>query len=119
MRLRLAASAALGVALVVGLVAVLGPVVAGQVDGRPVDPRRYVEPPQVQTLDENPLIRISGWALHPEQKLLDVSTRTLRRAGSAVRRRRAGAGAGRLLGAGGRRRAVRGSGWRCSATTTG
>ncbi|MEV4825719.1 transglutaminaseTgpA domain-containing protein [Micromonospora sp. NPDC049274] len=73
-RLRLAASAALGVVLVIGLVAVLGPVVAGQVDGRPVDPRRYVEPPQVQTLDENPLIRISGWALHPEQKLLDVST---------------------------------------------
>ncbi|MFG1872679.1 transglutaminaseTgpA domain-containing protein [Micromonospora arborensis] len=73
-RLRLAASAALGVALVVGLVALLGPVVADQVDGRPVDPRRYVEPPQVQTLDENPLIRISGWALHPEQKLLEVST---------------------------------------------
>ncbi|MGC4834839.1 transglutaminaseTgpA domain-containing protein [Micromonospora vinacea] len=73
-RLRLATSAALGVAVVVGLVAVLGPVVAEQVDGRPVDPRRYVEPPQVQTLDENPLIRISGWALHPEQKLLDVST---------------------------------------------
>ncbi|WP_410816215.1 DUF3488 and transglutaminase-like domain-containing protein [Micromonospora sp. 050-3] len=73
-RLRLAASAALGVAVVVGLVALLGPVVAEQVDGRPVDPRRYVEPPQVQTLDENPLIRISGWALHPEQKLLDVST---------------------------------------------
>ncbi|MFG2050405.1 DUF3488 and transglutaminase-like domain-containing protein [Micromonospora sp. NPDC048935] len=73
-RLRLATSAALGVALVVGLVALLGPVVAGQVDGRPVDPRRYVEPPQVQSLDENPLIRISGWALHPEQKLLDVST---------------------------------------------
>ncbi|MDG4811190.1 transglutaminaseTgpA domain-containing protein [Micromonospora sp. WMMD1120] len=73
-RLRLAGGAALGVALVVGLVAALGPVVADQVDGRPVDPRRYVEPPQVQTLDENPLIRISGWALHPEQKLLDVST---------------------------------------------
>ncbi|MEV4496125.1 transglutaminaseTgpA domain-containing protein [Micromonospora arborensis] len=73
-RLRLAASAALGVALVVGLVALLGPVVADQVDGRPVDPRRYVEPPQVQTLDENPLIRISGWALHPEQKLLEVRT---------------------------------------------
>ncbi|MCO1597677.1 DUF3488 and transglutaminase-like domain-containing protein [Micromonospora sp. RHAY321] len=73
-RVRLAVSAALGVAVVVGLVALLGPVVADQVDGRPVDPRRYVEPPQVQTLDENPLIRISGWALHPEQKLLDVST---------------------------------------------
>ncbi|WP_328653066.1 transglutaminaseTgpA domain-containing protein [Micromonospora sp. NBC_00330] len=76
-RLRLATSAALGVAVVVGLVALLGPVVAEQVDGRPVDPRRYVEPPQVQTLDENPLIRISGWALHPEQKLLDVSTQRL------------------------------------------
>ncbi|MEU1590878.1 transglutaminaseTgpA domain-containing protein [Micromonospora sp. NPDC005710] len=73
-RLRLATSAALGVVLVVGFVAALGPVVADQVRGRPVDPRRYVEPPQVQTLDENPLIRISGWALHPEQKLLDVST---------------------------------------------
>ncbi|WP_370461976.1 DUF3488 and transglutaminase-like domain-containing protein, partial [Micromonospora sp. ALFpr18c] len=73
-RLRLAVTSALGVALVVGLVALLGPVVAGQVDGRPVDPRRYVEPPQVQSLDENPLIRISGWALRPEQKLLDVST---------------------------------------------
>ncbi|MEU5914662.1 transglutaminaseTgpA domain-containing protein [Micromonospora sp. NPDC047527] len=73
-RLRLTATAALGVALVIGLIALLGPVIAGQVDGRPVDPRRYVEPPQVETLDENPLIRISGWALHPEQKLLDVST---------------------------------------------
>jgi transglutaminase-like putative cysteine protease len=73
-RIRLAATAAVGVALVVGLVALLGPVIAGQVDGRPVDPRRYVEPPQVETLDENPLIRISGWALHPEQKLLDVTT---------------------------------------------
>ncbi|SCF02721.1 Transglutaminase-like superfamily protein [Micromonospora coriariae] len=73
-RVRLAATAALGVALVVGLTALLGPVLARQVDGRPVDPRRYVEPPQVQTLDENPLIRISGWALHPEQKLLDVRT---------------------------------------------
>ncbi|MET8091378.1 transglutaminaseTgpA domain-containing protein [Micromonospora sp. NPDC005220] len=80
-RLRLAMSAALGVAAVVGLVALLGPVVAEQVDGRPVDPRRYVEPPQVQTLDENPLVRISGWALHPEQKLLDVSTE--RTAGAA------------------------------------
>ncbi|PWR05111.1 transglutaminase, partial [Micromonospora acroterricola] len=73
-RVRLAATATLGVALVVGLVALLGPLIAGQVDGRPVDPRRYVEPPQVQALDENPLIRISGWALHPEQQLLDVST---------------------------------------------
>ncbi|MEU4569966.1 transglutaminaseTgpA domain-containing protein [Micromonospora sp. NPDC023956] len=64
---------AAGLAVLVGLVALLAPVVAGQVDDRPVDPRRYVEPPQVETLDENPLIRISGWALHPERKLLDVS----------------------------------------------
>nr|WP_233512631.1 transglutaminase domain-containing protein [Micromonospora deserti] len=73
-RARLAAASAAGVAVVVGLVALLGPLLAGQVDGRPVDPRRYVEPPQVETLDENPLIRISGWALNPGQKLLDVTT---------------------------------------------
>ncbi|MEV5689768.1 transglutaminaseTgpA domain-containing protein [Micromonospora globbae] len=73
-RVRLAAGAAFGMAVVVGLVAVVGPAVVARVDGRPVDPRRYVEPPQVETLDENPLIRISGWALHPEQKLLEVRT---------------------------------------------
>nr|WP_233600229.1 transglutaminaseTgpA domain-containing protein [Micromonospora sp. M71_S20] len=74
-RARLAAASAAGLAVVVGLVTLLGPLLAGQVDGRPVDPRRYVEPPQVETLDENPLIRISGWALNPGQQLLDVRTR--------------------------------------------
>ncbi|WP_435824238.1 transglutaminaseTgpA domain-containing protein [Micromonospora echinofusca] len=73
-RARLAAASAAGLTVVLGLVALLGPLVAGQVDGRPVDPRRYVEPPQVETLDENPLIRISGWALNPGQQLLDVRT---------------------------------------------
>ncbi|MFI7608288.1 transglutaminaseTgpA domain-containing protein [Micromonospora sp. NPDC049366] len=73
-RARLAAGATVGVAVVVALVALLGPAIVGRVDGRPVDPRRYVEPPQVETLDENPLIRISGWALHPEQQLLQVTT---------------------------------------------
>ncbi|MEU1688888.1 transglutaminaseTgpA domain-containing protein [Micromonospora sp. NPDC005707] len=73
-RLRLFAAGAAGVAVVVALAALLAPVVAGQVDDRPVDPRRYVEPPQVESLDENPLIRISGWALNPDQKLLDVRT---------------------------------------------
>ncbi|MEV4813293.1 transglutaminaseTgpA domain-containing protein [Micromonospora avicenniae] len=73
-RLRLAAGAAFGTVVVVGLVAAIGPTVVAQVDGRPVDPRRYVEPPQVETLDENPLVRISGWALHPEQELLRVRT---------------------------------------------
>ncbi|MEU4643367.1 transglutaminaseTgpA domain-containing protein [Micromonospora sp. NPDC023814] len=74
MRTRLAAASAAGLAVVVGLAALLGPALAGQVDGRPVDPRRYVEPPQVEALDESPLIRISGWALNPGQKLLDVHT---------------------------------------------
>ncbi|MFG2167085.1 DUF3488 and transglutaminase-like domain-containing protein [Micromonospora chersina] len=73
-RLRLLAASAAGVAVVVALAALLAPVVAGQVEARPVDPRRYVEPPQVESLDENPLIRISGWALNPDQKLLDVRT---------------------------------------------
>ncbi|MFI5836772.1 DUF3488 and transglutaminase-like domain-containing protein [Micromonospora sp. NPDC051300] len=73
-RLRLAAASAAGLAVVVALAALLAPVVAGQVDERPVDPRRYVEPPQVESLDENPLIRISGWALNPDQRLLDVRT---------------------------------------------
>ncbi|MGC4806078.1 transglutaminaseTgpA domain-containing protein [Micromonospora sp. DT233] len=73
-RVRLAASAAAGLAVVVGLAALLGPAVAARVDDRPVDPRRYVEPPRVESLDENPLIRISGWALRPEQKLLEVTT---------------------------------------------
>nr|QLK01537.1 transglutaminase domain-containing protein [Micromonospora carbonacea] len=73
-RVRLAATAAAGLVVVVGLAALLGPVVAGRVDERPVDPRRYVEPPRVESLDENPLIRISGWALNPQQKLLEVAT---------------------------------------------
>ncbi|MFG2058991.1 transglutaminaseTgpA domain-containing protein [Micromonospora sp. NPDC048930] len=73
-RLRLLAAGAAGVAVVVVLAALLAPVVAGQVHDRPVDPRRYVEPPQVESLDENPLIRISGWALNPDQQLLDVRT---------------------------------------------
>ncbi|WP_435820015.1 transglutaminaseTgpA domain-containing protein [Micromonospora purpureochromogenes] len=74
-RARLVAGTALGLAVVVGLAALLGPLLAARVDDRPVDPRRYVEPPRVESLDENPLIRISGWALNPEQKLLDVTTR--------------------------------------------
>ncbi|WNM43105.1 DUF3488 and transglutaminase-like domain-containing protein [Micromonospora halotolerans] len=73
-RLRLLAASAAGVAVVVALAALVAPVVACRVDDRPVDPRRYVEPPQVESLDENPLIRISGWALNPDQKLLDVRT---------------------------------------------
>ncbi|MGN9812542.1 transglutaminaseTgpA domain-containing protein [Micromonospora sp. BQ11] len=74
-RLRLAVASAAGVAVVVALTVLIGPLLAGQVGGRPVDPRRYVEPPRVDALDENPLVRISGWALNPEQQLLEVTTR--------------------------------------------
>ncbi|MCW3817764.1 DUF3488 and transglutaminase-like domain-containing protein [Micromonospora sp. DR5-3] len=86
-RLRLLAASAAGVAVVVALAALLAPVVAGQVDDRPVDPRRYVEPPQVESLDENPLIRISGWALNPDQKLLEVRTEqaTAQQGGNRIR----------------------------------
>ncbi|MFD1323305.1 transglutaminaseTgpA domain-containing protein [Micromonospora sonneratiae] len=73
-RARMAAGSAAGLVGVIGLVTVVAPVVAGQVGGVPVDPRRYVQPPQVDSLDENPLIRISGWALNPGQKLFDVRT---------------------------------------------
>ncbi|MEV0158001.1 transglutaminaseTgpA domain-containing protein [Micromonospora sp. NPDC050686] len=73
-RARLAVSATAGVAAVVTLAALLGLALAARVDQHPVDPRRYVQPPQVESLDENPLIRISGWALNPRQKLLDVAT---------------------------------------------
>ncbi|WP_344142333.1 DUF3488 and transglutaminase-like domain-containing protein, partial [Polymorphospora rubra] len=68
------AGPAAGAAVVVALAAAVAPVVATRVGGTPVDPRRYVQPPQVDSLDENPLIRISGWALDPEQLLFDVTT---------------------------------------------
>jgi hypothetical protein len=73
LRLRLGASVATALAVVVALAAVVGPAVAARVDAKPVDPRQYVPPPQLDTLDENPLIRISGWALNPDQHLLDVA----------------------------------------------
>ncbi|AVT41219.1 transglutaminase domain-containing protein [Plantactinospora sp. BB1] len=74
LRARTLASTALGLVLVLGLAVLVAPLVARQVGATPVDPRRYVQPPQVDSLDENPLIRISGWALNPDQKLLDVAT---------------------------------------------
>lgn len=71
---RTLAGAAAGLTVVVALIALVGPWVSGRVSATPVDPRRYVEPPQVDTLDESPLNRISGWALSPAERLLDVST---------------------------------------------
>ncbi|AEV83164.1 hypothetical protein ACWT_2142 [Actinoplanes sp. SE50] len=68
-RARSLGAAAVGLVAVVGLAAVVGPWISGQVGGDPVDPRRYVEPPQVDSLDESPLNRISGWMLAPGQQL--------------------------------------------------
>jgi transglutaminase-like putative cysteine protease len=71
-RLRTATSAAAGLAVIVALASLLGPAVAQRVATTPVDPRQYVEPPELDALDENPLIRLSGWALAPRQRLFDV-----------------------------------------------
>ncbi|GAA2899807.1 hypothetical protein Acy02nite_61070 [Actinoplanes cyaneus] len=68
-RARTLAGSAAGLVAVLGLAAVVGPWISGQVDAAPVDPRRYVEPPQVDSLDESPLNRISGWMLAPKQQL--------------------------------------------------
>ncbi|WP_433727385.1 DUF3488 and transglutaminase-like domain-containing protein [Actinoplanes sp. CA-051413] len=70
---RALAGAAAGLVVLLGLIVVVGPWVGGRVSATPVDPRRYVEPPQVDSLDESPLNRISGWALTPKQKLLEVT----------------------------------------------
>jgi len=52
---------------------VLGTTVAQQGSSTPVDPRRYVTPPQLESLDENPLVRLSGWNLNKDQHLFDVA----------------------------------------------
>jgi hypothetical protein len=70
---RALAGAAAGLASVLVLAAAVGPWIGGQVAATPVDPRKYVEPPQVDSLDESPLNRISGWSLSPKERLLDVS----------------------------------------------
>jgi hypothetical protein len=66
-------SAAFGLVAVLACAAAIGPWVGAQVSATPVDPRRYVQPPQVDSLDVSPLNRNSGWMLAPQQKLLDVS----------------------------------------------
>jgi transglutaminase-like putative cysteine protease len=72
LRLRVAMGTAAGLAVTVGLVAAVGPIVAAGVHKHPSDPRRYVPPPRLDSLDENPLVRLSGWALSPDQRLFDV-----------------------------------------------
>ncbi|WP_344614552.1 DUF3488 and transglutaminase-like domain-containing protein, partial [Dactylosporangium salmoneum] len=70
--LRVGAGAAAGLAVIVLLSQLLGPAVAGQGRDTPVDPRAYVTPPQLDALDENPLVRLSGWNLNKDQHLFDA-----------------------------------------------
>jgi hypothetical protein len=75
-RVRLAAGAAATMVLVVGLSVAVAPIMANRVQKAPNDPRRYVAPPSLNAQDENPLIRLSGWALNPTEKLFDTDIAT-------------------------------------------
>ncbi|MBV1854515.1 DUF3488 and transglutaminase-like domain-containing protein [Catellatospora sp. NEAU-YM18] len=74
LRLRTALAGAVGLLLIIGLTAALEQPVAQRVTTAPLDPRSLIDPPDLDALDENPLIRLSGWALQPQQQLLDVQT---------------------------------------------
>jgi transglutaminase-like putative cysteine protease len=76
LRLRLAAGSSAALVVVVALAVVVSPVLARRVSHAPTDPRRYVPPPSIDAQDENPLIRLSGWALNPTEKLFDTDIRT-------------------------------------------
>ena len=73
LRLRMATGVWAGVAGVLAVVVLAAPNVAGRVGRPPADPRRYVEPPSLDVLDQNPLIRLSGWAAEPDQRLFQVA----------------------------------------------
>jgi transglutaminase-like putative cysteine protease len=73
LRNRLRLRAAAGLLLFVALAAAVVPVVALGLPNQPLDPRAAISPPQSDTLDENPLARISGWMQNPGQQLFDVN----------------------------------------------
>jgi transglutaminase-like putative cysteine protease len=72
LRLRTTVAAALGVALILAVAVAGGPALSTQIAHKPIDPRSLITPPQLDALDENPLIRLSGWALEPKQRLFEV-----------------------------------------------
>ncbi|MBT8227920.1 MAG: DUF3488 and transglutaminase-like domain-containing protein [Dactylosporangium sp.] len=72
LRLRIAVGTAAGLAMILAAGAVLAPMVAARIAADPTDPRQYVTPPQLDSLDESPLARLSGWALDPDQHLFDA-----------------------------------------------
>jgi transglutaminase-like putative cysteine protease len=73
LQLRTASGLAIGLAAVLAVVVVAAPLVGRAVRHNPTDPRRYVAPPNLDVLDQNPLIRLSGWAANPEQPLFNVA----------------------------------------------
>ena len=73
LRLRTAGGLGAGLLIVLGFVSFVAPWVAAAVSRAPSDPRRYIQPPSLDVLDQNPLIRISGWAGNPDQRLFDVT----------------------------------------------
>jgi hypothetical protein len=73
LRNRLRLRAAAGLLLFVALAAAVVPAVALGLPNQPPDPRAAVSPPQSDTLDENPLARISGWMQNPGQQLFDAN----------------------------------------------
>jgi hypothetical protein len=64
--------AAAGLVAFLAAVAAVVPVVALAVPHRPADPRVAVSPPRLDTLDANPLARISGWMQTPTRPLFDL-----------------------------------------------
>jgi transglutaminase-like putative cysteine protease len=70
--LRPATGLAVGLVAVLTVVGIVAPIVTGAVSSTPVDPRRYVVPPSLDVLDENPLVRVAGWAADPSQRLFTV-----------------------------------------------
>jgi len=73
LRNQLRMRAAAGLAVFVALAAAVVPLVAGGLPYRPADPRVAVSPPQSDSLDSDPLARISGWMQNPSQPLFDVN----------------------------------------------
>ncbi len=72
LRARTASGLGVGLLVILGLVAAISPLVAGVVGEAPGDPRRYVQPPALDVIDQNPLSRISRWASFPEEELFRV-----------------------------------------------
>lgn len=73
LRFRLATGLLAGLVAVLAAVSLTTPAVLGSVRRHPTDPRQYVAPPSQDVLDQNPLVRVSGWAANPDLPLFEVT----------------------------------------------